>query len=132
MEINQIYIYYLWAMTSIHPRMSPRYNKYYKDCDVRLDKFRAITDSIVWKDPCYRKEKYGRYDTSYYGHRAGVVDRLLEEVEDESEKCCQYCWRHLPQVWLDTWWIIHLCWRHALCGWYTKWKIKIKDFIYWD
>ena len=26
---------------------------------------------------------------------------LLDEVEDESEKCCQYCGRHLPQVWLD-------------------------------
>ena len=76
-------------------------NKYFHNCDKRWNKFTEIRQSIIGDDPCYCKEKYGRYDTSYYGDIPGAQDRLLDEVEDESEKCCQYCGRHLPQVWLD-------------------------------
>lgn len=90
-------------------------NKYYQNCDRRRDKFTKIRQSIIGDENCYCKEKRGRYDITYYWDTPGAQDRLLEEVENESEKCCQYCGRHLPQVWIDYWWVIHLCWWHALC-----------------
>lgn len=72
-------------------------------------KFKTIADEILQWDQCYCKEKYWRFDTTYYWDRPWVCDRLLEEVEQESEQCCQSCWEHRPQIWTDTWWIEHFC-----------------------
>lgn len=95
-------------------------------------KFRAIADDILQWDRCYCKEKYWRFDTSYYGtidgwRREWVQDRLHKEVENESEKCCQLCARHRYQVWVDWWWIEHYC---IICL-IKKYIIRIKNkFIY--
>jgi hypothetical protein len=55
------------------------------------------------------------------------VDRLLEEVEDESERCCQYCGKHSYQIWIDRWRIIHLCRKHTLVWFLTLFLYKLKS-----
>lgn len=73
-------------------------------------KFYKQAVDLVWKDDTdhYFKEKYWRFDTSYWWDKPGVQDKLLE-LEEESEKCCQKCGKHRYQIWKRRWRVEHFC-----------------------
>lgn len=78
--------------------------------DVWFEKFYKQAIDLVWKDDTnhYFKEKYWRFDTSYWWGKPWIIDELLE-LEAESEKCCQRCGKHRFQIWTNRWRIEHWC-----------------------
>lgn len=55
-------------MITIKP--TPYRNKYFQECNTWWKKFDEVKKSIIGNDPCYCKEKWGRYDTTYYGNKS--------------------------------------------------------------
>lgn len=75
------------------------------------DKFYSKAIDIIWEEVAfnaYFKEKYWRFDTSYWWDKPWIQDKLLE-LEDESEKCCQKCGKHRYQIWKRQWRVEHFC-----------------------
>lgn len=91
------------------------------------NKFYTIADGIVWDRPHYYKEKYWRFDVTVHEWVPdGVFDRIINEVEAESEHCCQVCAKHRKQYWTDGWWIEHFCLPCYIKVWI---KLHWKRFI---
>ena len=60
------------------------------------DKFYSKAIDIIWEEVEFNasfKEKYWRFDTSYWWNKPWAQDKLLE-LETESEHCCKRCARH--------------------------------------
>lgn len=72
------------------------------------NKFYNEAIKLVKPGEYYFKEKYWRFDTSYWWGKPWVQDKLLE-LENESEHCCQRCGKHRLQIWTDKWRIEHWC-----------------------
>lgn len=85
------------------------------------NKFEDIALEIIWDKPHYFKEKYGRFDVTVYNWMTDEErERIYNEVELESEKCCEECAKHRYQVRTNHWRIAHYC---IPC--YAKWYFKV-------
>lgn len=91
------------------------------------NKFEEIALNIIWNKPHYFKEKRGRFDVTVYEWAPDwMFDRIIQEVEIESELCCQECAKHSKQYWTETWWVQHFCLKHYIIfmAWYYKRRFK--------
>lgn len=103
---------------------------YDKKADEQLwwKKFSEEANKIVWEDWHYFKEKYWRFDTTYYWGRPWVQD-ILYELELESEETCQRCAKRWRQFRTDWWWIEHWCWKCYLILLIKRWWYRFKKHI---
>ena len=78
--------------------------------NVWFEKFYKKAIDLVWTDDTnhYFKEKYWRFDTSYWWDIPWVQDKLFE-IEEESIKCCQRCGKHRYQIRTNWWRVEHWC-----------------------
>lgn len=92
-------------------------------------KFSSKALDIIWDRSHYFKEKYWRFDVTVFDWLPDeLLDRIINEVEEESCECCQMCAKHRYQVWTDWWWIEHFCIPCYIKIWI---KGKCKRFIWY-
>ena len=85
-------------------------NKMYKEEWLWRNKFEKIALDIIWDKDHYFKEKWWRFDVNVYDTLTNEqFDKIINDVEYESELCCQECAKHRYQIWTEWWWIQHFC-----------------------
>lgn len=89
------------------------------------NKFYDEAIKLVKPGEYYFKEKYWRFDTSYWWDTPWVQD-ILFELETESEETCQRCAKHSHQIWTDWWRVRHWCWKCYIISLCKRYRDKIK------
>jgi len=89
------------------------------------NKFYDEAIKLVKPDEYYFKEKYWRFDTSYWWNTPWVQD-VLFEIELESEETCQRCAKRSRQIWTDWWRVRHWCWKCYIISLCKRYRDKIK------